>query len=180
MPGKVRNLLTLGTPHMGGAKVPHCFDGEICDIVNYLANNIAYTSIMQNWVAPAGYFRNVQKYDEYLKGSTFLPALNNEHHTKGDLSDLRKESFSSINQAMLVMFEKETVLYPKESAWFQSLAEDGETLLPLNATAFYQDDYIGVKALNEAGKIQFVSIDGDHLQFDQYDVTDTFIPFLNQ
>jgi palmitoyl-protein thioesterase len=72
------------------------------------------------------------------------------------------------------------MIYPKETAWFQSLGEDGKTVLPLNGTAFYQDDFIGVKALNEAGKIQFVSLPGDHLQFSKEDTEKTFIPFLNQ
>ena len=80
---------------------------------------------------------------------------------------------------MLVKFESDSVIYPKESAWFQSLDKDGETVLPLNATHFYTEDYIGVRALNEAGKIQFVALPGDHLQFDSYDIQDTFIPFLN-
>ena len=165
MPGKVRNVLTMGGPHMGVDAIPGCFTGVLCDIVNFMAKQVVYTSFAQNWFAPAGYFRNVQRYDDYVQGSTFLPALNNEQATGGEFSELRKTSFSNINQAMLVMFEQDSVIYPKESAWFQSLAEDGKTVLPLNATAFYQDDYIGVKSLNEAGKIQFVSIDGDHLQF---------------
>jgi palmitoyl-protein thioesterase len=179
MPGKVRNVLTLGGPHMGVDAIPGCFKGFVCDIANFMAKQIVYSSFAQNWFAPAGYFRNVQRYNDYVKGSTFLPALNNEQLTRGQFSDLKKESFSSINQLMLVMFEQDTVIYPKETAWFQSLAEDGKTVLPLNATTFYQDDYIGVKELNEAGKIQFVSIDGDHLQFSEDDIKNTFIPFLN-
>ena len=106
--------------------------------------------------------------------------MNNEHATRGEFSEVRKAAFSSLNQAMLVMFERDSVIYPKESAWFQSLGKDGKTVMPLNATDFYQEDYIGVKKLNEAGKIQFVSLFGDHLQFSKEDTENTFIPFLNQ
>jgi len=34
--------------------------------------------------------------------------------------------------------------------------------------------------MNDAGKVQWVSIDGDHLQFSQSDIDDYFIPFLMQ
>ena len=37
MPGKVRNMLTIGGPHMGVDAVPNCISGFICDIVNFVA-----------------------------------------------------------------------------------------------------------------------------------------------
>lgn len=94
-------------------------------------------------------------------------------------ASIRKSQFKSLSKVMLVKFESDTVIYPKETAWFQSLAPDGKTVLPLNATHFYQEDYIGVRELNEAGKIQFVSLPGDHLQFSNADLENIFIPFLN-
>ncbi len=77
------------------------------------------------------------------------------------------------------MFEQDTVVYPKESEWFQGL----NTLMqvqPLERSDFYKDDYIGLKTLNEAGKVDWVSIDGDHLQFTTADINNTFVPFLMQ
>lgn len=79
---------------------------------------------------------------------------------------------------MFIMFDSDTMIYPKETAWFQSLGEDGK-VLPLNGTDFYNKDYIGLKALNEAGKVQFVKFPGDHLQFTSEDMKKTIIPFLN-
>jgi hypothetical protein len=35
MPGKVRNMLTIGGPHMGVDAVPGCFEGILCGIVNF-------------------------------------------------------------------------------------------------------------------------------------------------
>jgi len=42
MPGKVRNMVTLGGPHMGVDKIPHCFDGVVCDMVNAIARKLVY------------------------------------------------------------------------------------------------------------------------------------------
>ena len=78
MPGKVRNMATLGGPHMGVDAVPGCFDGFFCGIVNKLVKKFVYLEIAQNWIAPAGYFRDVNNMDAYLKSSVFLPAVNNE------------------------------------------------------------------------------------------------------
>jgi palmitoyl-protein thioesterase len=97
MPGKVRNMLTLGSPHMGIAALPHCFTGTFCHIANHIANKFVYSSFAQNWFAPAAFFRNTENLDSYVHGSTFLPALNNEYATEGELSALRKSQFTNIN-----------------------------------------------------------------------------------
>lgn len=118
MPGKVRNIITLGGPHMGVEKVPGCFTGFGCKIVNTVAEHLVYLSVVQNHLAPAGYFRNVKNMKAYLKDSVFLPALNNEETHNAEFAALRAQKFSSVNAAMFVMFDADTVLYPKQTAWF--------------------------------------------------------------
>jgi palmitoyl-protein thioesterase len=142
-----------------------------------------YIGLIQDIVAPAGYFRDVNNLKTYEKKSVFLPSLNNEEDTSqndGELTDmaqLRQSRFANLNQAMFVMFSKDTMIYPKETAWFQQLDSKGD-LLPLNSTAFYQNDNIGLKSLTEAGKAQYTQIDGDHLQFTEADIDNIIIPFL--
>jgi palmitoyl-protein thioesterase len=80
---------------------------------------------------------------------------------------------------MAVMFDKDTMVYPKESEWFQGLNNATE-VVPLEDSDWYKSDAIGLKTLNEAKKVQFVKIEGDHLQFTAEDITNTFIPFLIQ
>jgi palmitoyl-protein thioesterase len=58
MPGKVRNLLTMGGPHMGVDAIPGCFSGIMCNVLNFFAKKIVYTNFGQNYFAPAGYFRD--------------------------------------------------------------------------------------------------------------------------
>jgi len=76
------------------------------------------------------------------------------------------------------MFTEDSMVFPKESEWFQQLESDNKTLQPLEESTFYKEDLIGLKYLTEAGKVQHVSIVGDHLQFSESDVENTFIPFL--
>ena len=111
----------------------------------------------------------------YEKDSVFLGKLNNE--TSSPVST-EKQRFSDLNGLMLVMFEQDTMVYPKESEWFQTLDSSDKSVVALEDTDFYKNDLIGLKTLNEAKKVQFISIDGDHLQFSKTDINDTFIPFL--
>jgi palmitoyl-protein thioesterase len=184
MPGKVRNIVTLGGPHMGVEAVPGCFTGFACNILNGLVKKLVYWSPAQNWIAPAGYFRDVANIKGYLKGSVFLPALNNEHQAPeyqgtipNNFAALRASRFSSVNAAMFVMFDADTVIYPKQTAWFQALDTKG-SLVPLKSSDFYLKDYIGLKALMDANKVQFETFAGDHLQFTEKDINETIIPFL--
>jgi palmitoyl-protein thioesterase len=118
MPGKVRNMATLGGPHMGVDAVPGCFEGVICDIVNKIAKKLVYLDVVQNWFAPAGYFRDVNNMAAYLKSSVFLPVLNNEASQTSKFAEVRKGKLTDLNSIMLAKFDKDTVIYPKETAWF--------------------------------------------------------------
>jgi len=60
------------------------------------------------------------------------------------------------------MFSEDQVIYPKETAWFQTVDTHGK-VQPLNSTDFYNKDYIGLKALNDAGKVKFDTFAGNHL-----------------
>lgn len=52
--------------------------------------------------------------------------------------------------------------------------------MPLNETDFYKNDNIGLKTLNEAGKVTFSSIVGNHLQFTEKDIENIIIPALEK
>ena len=63
---------------MGVDAVPQCFSGPLCDVINFVAKKLVYTSPVQNFLVPAGYFRDANNIATYKKNSVFLPALNNE------------------------------------------------------------------------------------------------------
>lgn len=180
MPGKVRNLVTIGGPNMGVDKVPQCFDGAFCDVINFVAKKLVYAGVVQNWLAPAGYFRDANNLAGYRMNSVFLPSLNNEKTAgKGAFSNLKTQRFSDLNGALLIKFSEDTMIYPKETAWFQTVDEN-DVVQPLNATDFYNKDYIGLKSLTEAGKVKFETFEGNHLQFSKTQVNEIIIPFLKQ
>jgi palmitoyl-protein thioesterase len=116
--------------------------------------------------------------DTYLAGSVFLRFLNNEAG-EADAMAAIKARFTSINSLMAVMFDKDTMVYPKESEWFQGL-NNLMKVQPLEKSDWYNNDVLGLKTLNDAKKVQFIKIEGDHLQFTADDISNTFVPFLLQ
>jgi len=117
MPGKVRNMATLGGPHKGVADIPNCQTGVICDAINFIVRNMVYFAKIQDFIGPAGYFRDPADLKTYLADSVFLPYVNNEKNYTASI----KERFSSLNGALLVMFSEDTMVFPKESEWFWEL-----------------------------------------------------------
>jgi len=164
MNGKVRNWLSIGGPNMGVTDLPHCFSGIICHFVNKVVRSAVYWGLAQHFIGPAGYFRDPHNMEGYLAGSVFLPDENNERGTDEDKA-ANKERFSSLNGAMLVMFTEDSMVYPKESEWFQELDKHDRKVKDLDQSDFYTQDFLGLKALTDAGKVQQIEIAGDHLQF---------------
>jgi len=101
---------------MGVQDIPGCFEGALCDKINWAVRKGAYLNIAQEHIGPAGYFRDPKEMRRYKKHSVFLPELNNE--VSHDMSEQNKARFSALEGAMLVMFSEDTVVYPNESEWF--------------------------------------------------------------
>ena len=90
---------------------------------------------MQKIIGPAGYFRDPTNLNDYVAYSTFLPYLNNEKPEYYIPSSTVR--FSSLNKALFVLFKADSMLYPKETAWFWELQQDYTTLKPVDETEFY-------------------------------------------
>lgn len=66
----------------------------------------------------------------------------------------------------MVKFTSDTVVDPRETEWFEFYAPgQAVTILPLNESAIYTEDRIGLRAMDKAGKLVFLESPGNHLQF---------------
>jgi palmitoyl-protein thioesterase len=175
----VKNYVSVAGPHSGTSTMPQCETGFICDMINKVIDFGVYSSIVQGFIAPANYFKDVTQYDTYLKDAAFLPDFNNERETK---NDGYKQKFAALERLVLIKYNNDTVLSPIDTEWFQfyTAGKKGE-ILPIEQTPLYAEDWIGLKSLNEAGKVKFVAQDGNHLSHLDMDdplVTDYIIPAL--
>jgi len=150
--GKVRNWLSINGPNMGVSDIPGCLNGFFCKLINSVVRSLVYMGLAQHHIGPAGYFRDPAHMVEYVNGSVFLPDENNERGTEESKAAL-KEKFTSLNGVMLVLGTQDITVYPKESEWFQTLDDKDRKVVPLEDSDFYKNDYIGLKQLNDAGKV---------------------------
>lgn len=176
--GNVKRYISIGGPQMGVGVLPKCSGSIlsfICQPFNWVTRELVYSDVVQNNVGPAGYFRNPYDYKSYLSGATFLPTLNNEK--EGNMT-ARKENFTSLEKAVFVKFDQDTMIIPRETAWFGFYDVDGTTIINIEDSEFYKSDYIGMKKLNEEKKIEFLTFQGDHLQFSYDQIEKNIIPAL--
>ncbi|KAL4435954.1 hypothetical protein ABPG74_022189 [Tetrahymena malaccensis] len=172
--GSVARLISIGGPQMGVATIPKCHKGIFCNILNGLVDDLVYTPLAQKTVGPAGYFRNPKHYSAYLKHSIFLPIVNNER----EVNQTYKDRFVALEKVQLTMFSKDSVIDPKETAWFSFYGTDGKTIVGIQQQDVFTQDLFGLKTVYDAGKVEFITIDGDHLRFSTQDIQNIYIPAL--
>ncbi|XP_044502321.1 palmitoyl-protein thioesterase 1-like [Mangifera indica] len=173
----VKNFISLAGIHAGTASIPFCGSALICILLDSLIKSEIYSNYVQEHLAPSGYVKIPTDIPDYLKGCRFLPILNNE------LADKRnstyKERFASLENLVLIMFEQDAVLIPKETSWFGYYPDGSfDTILSAQETPLYIDDWIGLKTLDEAGKVKFINVSGNHLQISCSDMKTYIVPYL--
>lgn len=173
----VKNFISLAGPHAGTASVPLCGSGIFCVIANKLIKGEVYSNYIQEHLAPSGYLKLPNAIPKYLENCRFLPKLNNE--IPDHRNSTYKERFSSLENLVLIMFEHDTVLIPKETSWF-GYYPDGlfKPVLPPQETKLYTEDWIGLRTLDEAGRVHFISVPGKHLGISEMDMKKHVVPYL--
>ena len=78
------------------------------------------------------------------------------------------------------MFENETIVQPKESEWFGFYKNGQDKIItPVEDSILYKQDRIGLKTLNETGRLHFLLSEGNHLQFtEKWFIANILQPFL--
>ncbi|KAF3528511.1 hypothetical protein DY000_02038738 [Brassica cretica] len=167
----VLNYVSLGGPHAGISIIPKCPAGAVSSRPFFpclfcLNNNRAKRLLSYS-----------QEISEYMEHSKFLPKLNNER--PNERNSTYKERFTSLHNLVLVMFEGDTIVVPRETCWFGFYPEGATApLLPPQKTKLYIEDWIGLKTLDDAGKVKFVGVPGDHLEMAHDDVVKYVVPYL--
>ncbi|KZV53297.1 palmitoyl-protein thioesterase 1 [Dorcoceras hygrometricum] len=151
--------------------------GLFCIIVDNLIRSEIYSDYIQTHLAPSGYLKLPNNIAGYLSKCRFLPKLNNE--LPGERNSTYKERFSSLKKLVLIMFEHDTVLIPKETAWFGYYPDGSfDPVLPPQQTKLYMEDWIGLKSLDDAGRVEYVKVPGNHLGIAKADMKKYIVPYL--
>eukprot|EP00731_Ephydatia_muelleri_P031551 Em0023g58a len=175
---KVRNLLSVGGQHQGVFGFPRCpgDNSTICDEVRKLLNIGAYEAFVQSFLVQAEYWQDPLNEAEYRQKSVFLADINQENSVNQDY----KTRLSQLKNLVLVMFEFDTMVQPKESEWFGFYVEgQDKDVYTLYDSKIWQQDLLGLQALNSTGSLHFLSAPFDHLQFTEEWFIQNLVPYIN-
>jgi len=136
---RVYNLITLVTPH-GGEYDPNSLFNVI-DI---------YSPLIQTTTSFASYWRNPIKYGEYILKCSFLPDINGEKRSGQTLK--YQTNMQSLQNFVMVWTENDDVVKPASSGKFNFL-DNNLNIVDLVDSKVYQNDVIGLRTLNETGRL---------------------------
>ena len=173
MQGQVMRYMSFDGPQMGIGSVPKLTCGAFCDFLVNITSPIFYG--LQDRIAPAAYYR--YKYDQeyYRQHNKFLKMLNNENEEKDE--EIYKR-FSSLEKVKLIRSKDDSVIVPKESSWFMFYDESGKNIVPLEESEFYKKDFIGLRKLNEEGKLSFAEFRDEHVIYNVVEYWEEIVPFF--
>ncbi|RFU30560.1 hypothetical protein B7463_g5765, partial [Scytalidium lignicola] len=156
----VRSLITFGSQHNGISEFQSCGSTDwVCKGTEGLLRLNTWSSFVQSRLVPAQYFRDPNQYEDYLQYSNFLADINNERAIK---NETYKQNLATLEKFVMFMFDDDETVVPKESSWFGEV--NGTEVIPLRNRAIYEEDWIGLKALDEKGALEFKTTSGGHMK----------------
>jgi palmitoyl-protein thioesterase len=166
----VKHYLSVHGTIMGVSGFPNCNPagvlGSICDTLDEVLGDLAYTELVQNILFQANYFRDPTRMGTdkaYLEHSQ-IAQWNNENVIKANATF--KTNFASVEGYAMVKAMKDTMVFPNEGEWWGEFKPGQfKEVQKLTETDLYANDLFGLKTVDQAGKFKFNSTTGEHLQF---------------
>lgn len=126
---------------------------------------------MQSRLVPAQYYRDPEDVEGYLENSNFLADINNEREI-GNAT--YKENLKKLKKFVMFIFSDDETVVPKESAWFADYNKTSEEVTWLKDRKIYNEDWLGLKWLNEKHRLEFRVAKGKHMQLSEDLLSDAF------
>ncbi|XP_048504600.1 uncharacterized protein LOC104908794 isoform X2 [Beta vulgaris subsp. vulgaris] len=174
---RAKNFISLAGPHVGIAAPPFGLFRELYSAAAKFINFGIYGKFIQKNLAASGYIKIPYNIPSYLRNSKFLPKLNNE--LSNERNSTYKERFESLENLVLIKFDNENVLQPKETSWFGYHPDCSfSSVLSTQETKLFIEDWIGLKALEEAGNVTYITLPGVHLEISDDGLKKYIVPYL--
>jgi len=167
----VYNYISWVSPQGGQFGVPNVDNGTFNELLTDIADCCVYQRWAQNYISVPGYWRDPYAEEAFIEGSLFLADISNFKDTK---NETYKQNLLSLQNMLISFSAVDETLVPKETGWFEFFAPNTtDTIIPLEDTPFWQEDFIGLKALNESNRLhKFITscAHGDYSSscFDKY------------
>lgn len=136
-----------------------------------------WSALAQSKLVPAQYFRDPEDLEAYLEGSNFLADVNNERVSK---NQTYKNNLMKLEKFVMYKFSEDKTVIPKESSWFSEWNATSEEETKLKDRTMYKEDWLGLKALDEKGRLEFKVADGGHMQLTDALLKDVFSKYFTR
>ncbi|RKP12671.1 Alpha/Beta hydrolase protein, partial [Piptocephalis cylindrospora] len=145
----------------GVADIPNCIErGDFwCLAMRRVVRTGVYSDWAQHNIIQAQYYKDPHRIEPYLEHNSFLADLNNEHEEK---NATYAKNIATLDAFVMVKFEKDQLVIPKETSWFGYL--EGDRLVELRDTQMYKEDWLGLRALDERNALVFKLCPTEHMQ----------------
>lgn len=184
---RVRNLVTFGSQHMGITDLPACqpFDA-LCHTVHGLVQGRVYSDYAQKSIVTAQYFRDTRTEEQfalYKERNKFLYDINNEGPEK---NATYKANLERLDKFVMVKFSEESTVVPVTSSWFAAYPDPdrhegrANATIPLRQSALYEEDWVGVRALDRKGALAFHECPGMHMHLSPECIALTFGQYIGR
>jgi palmitoyl-protein thioesterase len=164
----VHTFMSICGVNAGVGTFPQCSPdtpiiGGICKSLDGILGLAAYTSIMQDTLFQANYYRDpgLTNSSAYLDHSQ-LADWGNEK----TINATYKANFAKSSKFVWVEGTEDTVVWPREGEWWGAPdpSDPWKKVDPMNETLWYTKDTFGLKTADEAGKNNFESFPGEHIR----------------
>lgn len=143
--------------------------------MNRVLGYLSHKMVLEKWIAPADYYRTWWNIEKYYDTSILLPYINNEGPTK---DSNYKDRLTNVKKFGLWKWDQDLTVKPRESEWF-GVWDDKANDIPMKEQDMYKEDWIGLKTLDEAGKLHIMAFEGDHLRPKERGyLTNKVLPYL--
>lgn len=159
----MQNLISLGGQHQGVYGLPRCsVTSRVCRYIRRMLYHGAYLWFIQESLVQASFWHDPLNIDEYKQKSIFLADINNENN----INEEYKDNLQKLQNLVLVKFANDTMVEPVESEWFGFYKPgQAEEVQSLQNSELYQEDRLGLRAMDISNKIHYLSLPTEHLQF---------------
>ena len=139
-----------------------------------------YSPLVRSQVVQAQYFKDPQNLSAYYQHNQFLLDINNDQPDFSKRNKTYAQNLAKIEAFYMYIFEDDTVVIPKESGWFALHDPKTFRIKYLKELSLYQQDRLGLKLMDEQGKLHFRKLPGEHLKLSNSFINGELADILKQ
>ncbi|GMS90732.1 hypothetical protein PENTCL1PPCAC_12907, partial [Pristionchus entomophagus] len=146
---RMKTLMSLGGQHQGVyGRSRNTVDSPKRRAISRFRELQRLITMKSFSLVQAQYYHDADDEELYRNSSIFIAEINNEVV----INESYKTNLMALDNLVLVMFDEDITVIPRESSWFGFYQEKNiDVIVPYNESRLYTEDRIGLRTLDETG-----------------------------